>query len=68
MFFLYCVGFSVGPVAGGYLVTANFRWVFAIKYDILVSLNAVPMLTEIIQLAMRCHCYDLVFLFPSQTG
>jgi MFS family permease len=34
MFFLYSIGFSIGPVAGGYLVTANFRWVFAIKYDI----------------------------------
>lgn len=31
MFFLYCVGFSVGPVIGGFLVTASFRWVFAIN-------------------------------------
>ncbi|KAG6328647.1 hypothetical protein ID866_10442, partial [Astraeus odoratus] len=31
MFLLYSVGFSVGPVIGGYLVTANFRWVFAIN-------------------------------------
>jgi hypothetical protein len=48
MFFLYSIGFSVGPIAGGYLVTANFRWVFAIKYGILLSLNAVPMLMETI--------------------
>jgi len=32
MFFLYSVGFSVGPVIGGYLVATSFRWVFAIKY------------------------------------
>lgn len=31
LFLLYAVGFSVGPVIGGFLVTANFRWVFAIK-------------------------------------
>ncbi|KIM64638.1 hypothetical protein SCLCIDRAFT_1213140 [Scleroderma citrinum Foug A] len=31
LFLLYAVGFSVGPVVGGYLVTANFRWVFAIN-------------------------------------
>lgn len=32
LFLLYAVGFSVGPVIGGFLVTANFRWVFAIKW------------------------------------
>ena len=31
LFLLYVVGFSVGPVIGEYLITANFRWVFAIK-------------------------------------
>lgn len=31
IFLLYSVSFSVGPVIGGFLVTANFRWVFAIK-------------------------------------
>ena len=31
LFLLYSVGFSIGPVIGGYLVDANFRWVFAIK-------------------------------------
>ncbi|KAI6041573.1 MFS general substrate transporter [Pisolithus marmoratus] len=31
MFLLYSVGFSVGPVIGGFLVTASFRWVFAIN-------------------------------------
>ncbi|KAL4071818.1 MFS general substrate transporter [Scleroderma citrinum] len=31
MFLLYAVGFSVGPVIGGFLVTASFRWVFAIN-------------------------------------
>ena len=31
LFLLYAVGFSVGPVIGGFLVATNFRWVFAIK-------------------------------------
>ncbi|KAG0700801.1 major facilitator superfamily domain-containing protein [Suillus ampliporus] len=31
MFFLYFIGFSIGPVIGGFLVTASFRWVFAIN-------------------------------------
>ncbi|OJA11790.1 hypothetical protein AZE42_13064 [Rhizopogon vesiculosus] len=31
MFVLYAIGFSVGPVAGGFLVAASFRWVFAIN-------------------------------------
>ncbi|KAH7929270.1 MFS general substrate transporter [Leucogyrophana mollusca] len=31
MFLLYTVGFSTGPVIGGFLVSANFRWVFAIN-------------------------------------
>ncbi|EIW74064.1 MFS general substrate transporter [Coniophora puteana RWD-64-598 SS2] len=31
LFFLYAVGFSVGPVIGGYLIDVNFRWVFAIN-------------------------------------
>ncbi|KAF8553476.1 MFS general substrate transporter [Imleria badia] len=31
LFLLYAVGFSVGPVIGGFLVAANFRWVFAIN-------------------------------------
>ncbi|KAG9313702.1 MFS general substrate transporter [Chiua virens] len=31
LFLLYSVGFSVGPVIGGFLVVANFRWVFAIN-------------------------------------
>ena len=31
LFLLYSVGFSIGPVIGGVLVAANFRWVFAIK-------------------------------------
>ena len=67
MFVLYSIGFSVGPVAGGFLVPASFRWVFAIKYGILFSLNGVLMLTKI-QPAKYCYCHDLVFLFTSQTG
>lgn len=31
MFLLYAVGFSIGPVIGGFLVAASFRWVFAIN-------------------------------------
>ncbi|KAG1855642.1 major facilitator superfamily domain-containing protein [Suillus subalutaceus] len=31
MFFLYSLGFCIGPVIGGFLVTASFRWVFAIN-------------------------------------
>ncbi|KAG1752025.1 major facilitator superfamily domain-containing protein [Suillus lakei] len=31
MFVLYSIGFCIGPVIGGYLVTASFRWVFAIN-------------------------------------
>ena len=31
LFLLYAVGFSIGPLIGGFLVAANFRWVFAIK-------------------------------------
>ncbi|KAG1888133.1 major facilitator superfamily domain-containing protein [Suillus subluteus] len=30
-FFLYSLGFCLGPVIGGFLVTASFRWVFAIN-------------------------------------
>ncbi|KAG2159213.1 MFS general substrate transporter [Suillus bovinus] len=30
-FFLYALGFCIGPVIGGFLVTASFRWVFAIN-------------------------------------
>lgn len=31
MFILYFIGFSIGPVIGGYLITVSFRWVFAIN-------------------------------------
>ncbi|KAH7929271.1 MFS general substrate transporter [Leucogyrophana mollusca] len=31
MFLLYSVGFTIGPLIGGSLVSANFRWVFAIN-------------------------------------
>lgn len=31
MFFLYALGFCIGPLIGGFLVTASFRWVFAIN-------------------------------------
>ncbi|KAG8215957.1 major facilitator superfamily domain-containing protein [Butyriboletus roseoflavus] len=31
LFLLYSVGFSIGPVIGGFLVSASFRWVFAIN-------------------------------------
>jgi MFS family permease len=30
-FFLYSLGFCIGPVIGGFLITASFRWVFAIN-------------------------------------
>ncbi|KAI6128146.1 MFS general substrate transporter [Pisolithus croceorrhizus] len=36
MFLLYSVGFSIGPVIGGFLVTASFRWVFAINLPCVV--------------------------------
>lgn len=39
MFFLYALGFCIGPLIGGFLVTASFRWVFAIKYGFSVTLN-----------------------------
>ena len=32
MFILFAIGFSVGPVIGGYLLSVSFRWIFAIKY------------------------------------
>lgn len=38
-FCLYALGFCIGPVIGGFLVTASFRWVFAIKYGFLGTLN-----------------------------
>lgn len=31
LFVLFAIGFSVGPVIGGYLVAVSFRWIFAIK-------------------------------------
>ena len=31
MFFLYTIGFCVGPFIGGELLTVSFRWIFAIK-------------------------------------
>lgn len=31
LLFLYAVGYSVGPVIGGLLVSVSFRWVFAIN-------------------------------------
>ncbi|KIK40315.1 hypothetical protein CY34DRAFT_24883 [Suillus luteus UH-Slu-Lm8-n1] len=31
MFFLYALGFCIGPLIGGFLVTTSFRWVFAIN-------------------------------------
>lgn len=31
MTLLYTIGFCVGPVVGGALVSVSFRWVFAIK-------------------------------------
>ncbi|KIK96336.1 hypothetical protein PAXRUDRAFT_138657 [Paxillus rubicundulus Ve08.2h10] len=31
LFLLYSIGFTVGPVIGGFLVMANFRWVFGIN-------------------------------------
>ncbi|KAH7909170.1 MFS general substrate transporter [Hygrophoropsis aurantiaca] len=37
MFLLYAVGFAVGPLLGGVLVTANFRWVFAINLPCTVA-------------------------------
>lgn len=31
LFFLYAIGYSVGPSIGGALTSVSFRWVFAIK-------------------------------------
>ncbi|KIJ59849.1 hypothetical protein HYDPIDRAFT_177654 [Hydnomerulius pinastri MD-312] len=31
MFLLYSLGFTIGPLIGGFLVIANFRWVFGIN-------------------------------------
>ncbi|KAF7363342.1 MFS domain-containing protein [Mycena sanguinolenta] len=31
LFILFAVGFSVGPVIGGYLLQTSFRWIFAIN-------------------------------------
>ncbi|KAJ6455690.1 major facilitator superfamily domain-containing protein [Mycena sanguinolenta] len=31
LFILFAVGFSVGPVIGGYLLETSFRWIFAIN-------------------------------------
>lgn len=31
LFFLYTIGYCVGPVIGGALTTVSFRWIFAIK-------------------------------------
>lgn len=35
-FFLYALGFCIGPVIGGFLVTSSFRWVFAINIPCVV--------------------------------
>ncbi len=32
LFFLFTVGYCIGPVIGGALTTVSFRWIFAIKY------------------------------------
>ncbi|KAH7102684.1 major facilitator superfamily domain-containing protein [Auriculariales sp. MPI-PUGE-AT-0066] len=37
MFFLYAVGFSIGPVLGGVLSNINIRWVFGINLPITFS-------------------------------
>lgn len=31
LFFLFTVGYCIGPVIGGALTTVSFRWIFAIK-------------------------------------
>ncbi|KIK69465.1 hypothetical protein GYMLUDRAFT_648710 [Collybiopsis luxurians FD-317 M1] len=31
LFLLYAIGYSVGPVIGGYLTAVSFRWIFAIN-------------------------------------
>ena len=38
MFILFAIGFSVGPVIGGYLLSVSFQWIFTIKY-VLVDLT-----------------------------
>lgn len=32
LFFLFTVGYCIGPVIGGALTTVSFLWIFAIKY------------------------------------
>ncbi|ESK84711.1 mfs multidrug transporter [Moniliophthora roreri MCA 2997] len=36
LFLLYAIGYSVGPVIGGYLSAVSFRWIFAINLPICV--------------------------------
>ena len=31
LFFLFTIGYCIGPVIGGALTTITFRWIFAIK-------------------------------------
>ena len=66
MFAMYSVGYSVGPVAGGYLIATSFRWVFAIKYSP-IPLGEILILIRI-QPTMCCYCYDFVLLPHSQPG
>ncbi|KAK1230454.1 hypothetical protein PQX77_006464 [Marasmius sp. AFHP31] len=37
LFLLYAIGYSVGPVIGGYLANVSFRWIFAINLPACVS-------------------------------
>lgn len=39
LFALFTIGFCVGPVIGGVLTTVSFRWIFAIKYVLLLSIT-----------------------------
>ena len=32
LFFLFTIGYCLGPFIGGELLTVSFRWIFAIKY------------------------------------
>ncbi|KIJ18729.1 hypothetical protein PAXINDRAFT_129099, partial [Paxillus involutus ATCC 200175] len=36
LFLLYAIGYTIGPLVGGYLVAVSFRWIFAINLPITV--------------------------------
>ena len=43
MFFLYTIGYCIGPYLGGALLNVSFRWIFAIKSVTPVINSFVPL-------------------------